>query len=72
MNYREEEIVRTEKISYRKDSMSAKTINSQIAYYKSKKTSVHMYSLYYLLAMQMHSVKCVGHVYATHGIFRLH
>ena len=37
MNYREEEIVRTEKISYRKDSMSAKTKNSQIAYNKSKK-----------------------------------
>ena len=44
MNDREDEIDRTEKISYRKDSISANT-NSQIAYYK---TSVHMYSIYYI------------------------
>ena len=69
----DEEIDRTEQISYRqKDSISTNTIiiNSKIAYYK---RSVHMYSIIILHALQfgVHSEQWVGHVYVTNIIFIL-
>ena len=57
MNGREEEIDRTEKISYRKDSISTNTINSEIAYYK---TSVHKSCIVYITYFAIHAFSAVG------------
>ena len=66
----DEEIDRTEQISYRKIVYHKHYINSKIAYYK---TSVYMYSTIILHALQynVHSVQWVGHVYVTNIIFIL-
>ena len=70
MNDRDEDIDRTEQISYRKIVYQQTLQTVTIAYYK---TSVHVCSIIILHALQynVHSVQWAGHVYVTNIIFIL-